>query len=97
MAYQLLIAKGVVDFIEERVTGRRVYERIVEAERLVAEYPEMAPQYDPDYPAARPPFPCRRLVVPSTPFVLYYATDDDARTVTVFYMEFAAADPRKRF
>lgn len=97
MAYEVLETEYVVEFLIEHVNSPRVYERIVKSRDLVGEYPEMGAPYDPLYPAARPPFPCRRLFVPDTPFVLYYLKDDDSKTVTFFYVEFAASDPRGRF
>ncbi len=97
MAYQLLVTEGVIDFIEQNVWSKRVYDRILECEEIAAQYPEAAPEYDPTYPAARPPFSCRRMVIPNTPFVFFYLIDDEAETVTVFSIQYAAGDPRKRF
>lgn len=98
MSYEVRITEWVVGFIEKNIWNERVYDRVSECMQLIGEYPEMAVQYDPVYPAARPPFPCRRLVVSGTPFALYYVADDEAEAeaVTVFYMEYLAGNPRTR-
>lgn len=97
VAYAIRETEYVVDFIMEHVSSPRVYERIVASRDLVGEYPDMGAPYDPVYPAARPPFPCRRLYVPDTPFAFCYLKDDDTETVTFLYAEFASSDPRRRF
>lgn len=97
MGYSVRETEYVVRFLMEHVRSRRVYDHVTRTRDLAGEYPDIGMPYDPEYPAARPPFPCRRLYVPDTPFALYYVKDDDARTVTFFYAEFASGNPSRRF
>lgn len=95
--YRVVFANSVLDFIDEHVGSERVLAKIEQYEDLLSHYPALGAVYDPDYPAARPPITCRQLPIPETPFTLYYAIDEDARQVNVFYIEFKGADPRSRF
>ena len=97
MAYSVKIAEYAETFILENVTSERVLRRIEDVAEMLGEYPSAVPQYNPDYAAARPPFPCRFLPLPDTPFTLYYLKDDDAREVIIFDIEWTAGDPRRRF
>ena len=97
MAYTVLFADSVLEFIDEHVTSERVFARIETYADLLAHYPYLGASYDPAYEAARPPVPCRYVPVPDTPFTLYYAVDDDAQVVNVFYLDYSAADPQRRF
>ena len=84
-------------FIEEHVTSLRVYERIVDCMRLIGDYPQIGRTYDPEYEAARPPFPCRHLPVSDTPFTLYYTYNVETNVATVICIAFSAGDPMRRF
>lgn len=95
--YTVLFAKSVLAFIDEHVVSERVFARIEAYEDLLASYPYLGSVYDPEYEAARPPIPCRHISIPDTPFTLYYVVDDERQTVTVFYIDFAAANPTERF
>ena len=53
--------------------------------------------YDLYYEAARPPIECRYITVPGTPFTLYYAVDEQAKTVSVFSIEHQRVNPRTLF
>ena len=76
--------------------SERVLARIETYSELLADYPYLGAIYDPDYPAARPPLPCRHIRIPDTPFTLFYSVDEAAEEVDVFYVDFSAGDPRGR-
>ena len=97
MAYAVELTDYAESFLLDNVTSERVLERIERSVEMLAEYPEAGPSYNPDYAAARSPFPCRYLPLSGTPFTLYYLTDDEAQMVTVFDIEWTAGDPRARF
>lgn len=97
MAYTVLFADSVLEFIDEHVTSERVFARIETYADLLAHHPYIGASYDPVCEAARPPVPCRYVPVPDTPFTLYYAADDDAQVVNVFYLDCSAAEPQRRF
>ena len=76
----------------------RGYADVLEwAVEMLSAFPSLGPVYDPEYIAARPPFPCRYLPLPDTPFTLYYTVDEAALRVTIIDIEWSAGDPRKRF
>lgn len=95
--YGVVYSKGVVDFMIGAITSRRVYEKVDSYRQLLSAFPEIGTPYHPEYAAARPPFPCRSIPVPDTPFTIYYGIDHERRTVEVFYMEHQNADPAERF
>ena len=97
MAYRVLFANSALTFIEDHVYSERVLARIETYAELLADYPYLGAIYDPDYPAARPPLPCRHIRIPDTPFTLFYSVDEAAEEVDVFYVDFSAGDPRGRF
>ena len=95
--YRVVYARSVVDFLLEHVESRRVYERIDSYREVLKAFPNIGAEYHPYYSAAAPPFPCRYIPVLSTPFTLYYAVDENARTVNVFAIEYQRSDPDGRF
>ncbi len=97
LAYEVVYVDDVVAFMMEAIWSRRVYEKVNSYRRLLADLPDLGAPYDPEYPAARPPFPCRRLPVPDTPFTFYYYKDDEMKRVVVFYIEHQGANPESRF
>ena len=90
-------ANAVTDFIIANVWSKQVLERIFAYRHLLEDFPDLGAPYDPEYRSARPPFPCRRIAVPDTPFSLYYMKDDEHRRIQVFYIEHQGADPSHRF
>lgn len=97
MSCEVLLTQRAESFLLENVTLERVMRRIEETVELLGAYPLIGKAYDPSYPAARPPFPCRFLQVSDTPFTLYYLFDEEAGVVTVFDVVWSAGDPRRRF
>lgn len=95
--YEVAYTRYVIDFMMERIESERVYNRIDEYRTVLSHFPDIGGDYDPHYDAARPPFPCKRIAVPGTPFTLYYRKDEEERRVTIFYIEHQRADPRGRF
>lgn len=95
--YRVVYAQSVVDFMLSEIESRRVYERIDAYRSILSAFPEAGAAYDPYYEAARPPVACRCIAVPGTPFTMYYAVDDEARTVNVFAIEHQRMDPASRF
>lgn len=95
--YEVVYTRSVVDFMMERIESERVYNRIDEYRTVLRRFPDIGGDYLPHYDAARPPFPCKRIAVPDTPFTLYYRKDVEERRVTVFCIEHQRANPRSRF
>lgn len=95
--YEVFYTNGVVSFMIDAIWSKRVYEKVDSYRSLLAQFPDLGTPCDPVYAAARPPFPCRHIAVPDTPFRLFYLKDDDARRVVVFYIEHVASDPEGRF
>lgn len=94
---EVVYTRSVVDFMMTEIESERAYDKIDEYRHVLASFPDIGRRYDPYYDAARPPFPCRFIAVPDTPFTLYYAKDDDRRRVTVFHIEHQKANPCTRF
>ena len=95
--YEVAYTRSVVDFMMAEIESERVYDKVVVYRRALALFPDIGRRYDPHYEAARPPFPCRFIAVPDTPFTLYYTKDDARRRVVVFHIEHQRADPGVRF
>lgn len=97
VSYKVEITDYAADFIEQNVALESVMRRFEWAVEMLSAFPSLGPVYDPEYIAARPPFPCRYLPLPDTPFTLYYTVDEAALRVTIIDIEWSAGDPRKRF
>lgn len=97
MAYSVRMTECAKRFIEGNVGTKSMLARFEWAVEILGTFPSFGPSYEPDYAAARPPFPCRYLPLPETPFTLYYIKDDDAEVVTIIDIEWSAGDPKKRF
>lgn len=97
MSYNVEITDYAADFIEQNVALESVLRRFEWAVEMLSAFPSLGSVYDPEYIAARPPFPCRCLPLPDTPFTLYYTVDEAALRVTIIDIEWSAGDPRKRF
>lgn len=97
MAYAVRMTEYARLFIENNVMSESMLARFDWAIEILGTFPSFGPAYEPDYPAARPPFPCRYLPLSDAPFTLYYIKDDDAETLTIIDVEWSAGDPRKRF
>ena len=97
MEYAVVYTQYVVDFMLEQIESERVYSRVDGYRDVLKRFPDIGGDYDPHYDAARPPFSCKRIVVPDTPFTLYYQKDEEKHRVTVFYIEHQRANPRGRF
>lgn len=95
--YEVIYSKSVLSFMLDTITSKRVYEKVDSYRHLLAAFPELGTPYQPEYAAARCPFPCRCIPVPDTPFTIYYGIDDEHRTIEVFYMEHQNANPHERF
>ena len=95
--YQVIYTQFVIDFMLSEITSKRVYDKIDSYRLILARFPEIGRVYDPYYETARPPFPCRFVAVPDTPFALYYTVDNVTKIVTVFYIEHLRSNPKSRF
>lgn len=91
------LTPNVIEFIAANVQRESTLASIERCVSLLEEFPAIGRVYDPEYPAARVPFPCRSFVIPDTPFTLYYLKDDEERRIVVFAFEWTAGDPVKRF
>ena len=96
-ACRVEITEFAASFIEEQVSNPTIYQKILDYLNILREYPQFGCVYDPQYPAARPPFACRYIVVSDTPFTLYYTYDLSKNVVTVIAVTYTAGDPSKRF
>ncbi|MDM8300221.1 type II toxin-antitoxin system RelE/ParE family toxin [Collinsella tanakaei] len=97
MTYRVTFANSALDFIEEHVYSERILERIETYAELLADYPRIGTVYEPSYPAAKLPLPCRYINIPDTPFTLFYSVDDAVQEIDVLYVNFSAGNPRGRF
>lgn len=95
--WRAVYTRSAIDFIMSEIDSERVASKIFEFRELLEYNPDLGRCYDPDYPAARAPFPCRFVAVPDTPFTIYYLKDEDARTVVLFCIEYQRLDPNARF
>lgn len=86
-----------IDFILNNVTSERVAKKLFSYRELLEGVPDLGRPYDPIYPAARSPFPCRELLIPDTPFVVFYLKDEDKKRITIFCIEYQRCDPNARF
>lgn len=89
--------QSVVDFITANVSSKRVADKIFEYRKLLESVPDLGRPYDPDYPAARTPFPCRVVIIPDTPFSLYYIKESESKRIIIFCIEYQRIDPNARF
>ena len=96
-AWKVLYAKSALRFIEENVWSERVLRKIFDCRELLESMPDLGRPYDPAYPAARPPFPCREIVIPDTPFSLHYIKQEETRQIVILCLEFQRVDPNARF
>lgn len=85
------------EFFDGNVYSERIAERVLDLVDMLEAFPEAGRVYDPEYIAARPPFSCRVLPVPDSPFVLYYFINEEDGEIVVFSMQFQRADPTRRF
>ena len=97
VAWRVVYAQSVVDFMLEGIETRRVYERVDSYRKILSTFPYAGETYEPYYEAAKPSMPCRCISVQGTPFTLYYGVDDASETVSVFAIEDQRADPTRRF
>ena len=97
MAYRVEMTNCAKEFIVKNVTHEATFARFEWAAEVLSAFPAMGPAYEPEYAAARPPFPCRYLPLSDTPFTLYYLKDDEREAVAIFDIEWSAGDPHKRF
>lgn len=96
-SWRVQFTKYAFNFIMDNVTSERVARKIFAYRELLSEFPDIGASYNPQYQAARPPFPCRSIAVPDTPFSLYYLKDEENRTVVIFAIEYNRVDPNARF
>lgn len=89
--------RHAIDFIKNNVTSRRVADKIFECRALLETAPDLGRVYDPEYPAARPPFPCRCLPISDTPFTLYYLKNEREKEIVVFSVDYQRGNPNTRF
>ena len=97
VSYKVEITDYALDFIERNVALKSALRRFEWAVEMLSAFPSLGPVYDPEYIAARPPFPCRYLPLPDTPFTLYYTVDEAAFRVTIVDLEGSPGVTRKRF
>ena len=80
--YKVRYAKSVLEFMRTEIQTRKAYDRVDSYRTILASFPEVGAVYDPYYEAARPPMECRYITVRGTPFTLYYAMGERAKTVS---------------
>ncbi len=97
MPWQVEITAHALEFIDENVIHPAALASIEHAVEMLSSFPRMGAVYEPEYIAARPPFACRSLPLPDTPFTLYYCLQEERESVIVFDIEWSAGDPCRRF
>lgn len=97
MAYDVVYTENVIEFILAHISSERVYDKVDSYRFVLSDFPEIGTPYQPYYPAARPPFSCRWVAVPDTPFTLYYLIEIEDARIVVFYIEHQSANPQERF
>lgn len=95
--YKVRYAKSVLEFMRTEIQTRKAYDSVDSYRTILASFPEAGAVYDPYYEAVRPPIECCYITVPGTPFTLYYAVDEQAKTVSVFSIEHRRMNPRSLF
>ena len=95
--YAVIYTEYVRTMLLQEVESKRVYESIDRYRDILQLFPEIGQEYEPQYPAAKPPFPCRFIPVHNTPFTLYYIVEEAGRIIVVFYLEHQRSNPRTRF
>lgn len=95
--WSVFYTQRAIDFIIDNVDSERVANKIFKYRELLESMPDLGRFYDPEYPAARPPFPCRCIAVSDTPFAIYYIKEEEARRVVIFCIEYQRVDPHARF
>lgn len=95
--WSVVYTRAAIDFIMAEVHSQRVADKLFSYRELLEAVPDLGRAYDPSYPAARPPFPCRYAAVPDTPFLLFYLKDEENRRLIVFCIEYQRVDPSARF
>lgn len=95
--WKVAYTQSAIRFIGDNVESERIARKIFAYRELLESFPDLGHAYDPIYPAAKPPFPCRALSVPDTPFTLYYLKDEDAHRIIIFCVDFQRADPNACF
>lgn len=95
--WRVAYTEAALRFISRNVTSVKTAERIYRYEKLLEQMPDFGVPYDPYYDAAMPPFPCRQVRIPDTPFTMYYLKDEESRRIVIFSIAFSRADPRTRF
>ncbi len=89
--------QGAIDFILENVHSKQVASKIFECRRMLQDFSDFGKIYDPEYPAAMLPFPCRYIAIPDTSFNLYYIKEVDAMRIVIFCIDYQRIDPNARF
>ena len=77
------------------VYRERVRARIEQLVGFLAEHPLYGEEYDPYYPAARPPVPCRVFFCGR--YGIYYHVDESQHMVVVLTIEDTRMSPMGRF
>lgn len=96
-SWSVFYSKSARDFISKQVTSERVLRKIFSYREILEQFPDVGRPYNPAYKAARPPFPCRVISIPDTPFDLYYLKDEEAHRIVILCLEFQRSDPNARF
>ena len=89
-----MLAESVRDALLE-ISSRDDAHRVANRLESLAIAPHFNTVYDPIYESAKPPHEV--LVTYAGHFGLYYTCDDEAKTVTVEYLEDTRRDPMHRF
>lgn len=95
--WQAFYTQYAMDFIAQNVNSKEVAKKIFKYRELLEYFPDLGAPYNPSYPAAIPPFPCRSIAVPDTPFTLYYLKENELQRVVVFCIDFQRVEPNARF
>lgn len=79
----------------QSIPSKKDFAKVRKMVHLLDTLPEIGRTYDPDYPAARPPFEMR--VAFAGRYGVYYRVEEADETVRILFIEDQRRDPLNRF
>lgn len=85
--WKVSYTRHAVSFIKNNIKNKRIAEQVFGYRKLLETMPDLGRNYDPEYPAAKPPFPCRYIAIPDTPFTMYYLKNEATQEIVIFSID----------
>lgn len=92
--YRVVVAEASSDYFVQIKDS--TYDKVRNFFGLLSVNPMMGAIYEPAYEASVPPYPCRRIVVPTTNVELFYFVDDEHGMIVVVFACDARSDPKRK-